>query len=337
MMHTFELQEHFGLEHLRPQQRLIPELSPTQVLLKMEAISLNFRDLMMVQGDYNPRQALPLIPCSDGVGVVVAVGELVSRVGVGDRVLPIFAQKWCSGRPTQDVFSSTLGGPLDGTLCEYMAVEASGVVRAPEHMSAVEAATLPCAAVTAWSALVTHGSLSASDVVLVQGTGGVSMFALHIARMFGARVIVTSSSDAKLERAKTLGAYATINYRRHPEWGKKARAWAGGEGVDHVVEVGGAGTLAQSLKAVAPGGRISVIGVLSGIKEPLNILPILMRNVTMQGVFVGHRGSFEAMNQAFAEHKVTPWIDSVFGFDEAPLAFEYLGRGVHMGKVCISL
>lgn len=334
-MRVVELRKRFGLESLHVATRPDPRPGPGQALLRMHAASLNYRDLMTVRGDYNPRQPLPLIPCSDGAGEVVEVGPEVDRVRIGDRVTPIFAQRWLAGSPTPEELRSTLGGPLDGTLAEFMALDAAGLVHVPDHLSYEQAATLPCAALTAWSALVTHGGLKAGDSVLVQGTGGVSMFALQFARLFGARAIVTSSSDEKLARARELGAVETINYRTTPDWGKRARELAGGTGVDHVVEVGGSGTLTQSLAAVAAGGSISVIGVLSGAEARLSIVPILMKSVRIQGIFVGHREGFTAMNLAIAASRLEPVIDRVFPLDEIRPAFDTMAAGGHFGKICI--
>lgn len=335
-MKAWEIAEGFGLDHLRLAERPDPTPGPRQVLVELRARSLNFRDLLMVRGKYDPRQALPLVPLSDGVGEVVAAGDGVQRVKPGDRVCPIFAQRWIAGTPTKTELRSTLGGPLDGTLRERMVCDEEAVVHAPEHLSDVEAATLPCAALTAWSALVTHGAVKPGETVLVQGTGGVSIFALQIAKVLGARVVATSSSDEKLERARALGADETINYRETPEWGKAARALTGGAGVDHVVEVGGAGTLDQSIRAVKPGGTISLIGVLAGGAAPVNLTPVLMQNIRVQGVFVGHREAFEAMNRAIAHHGLRPVVDRVFPFAQAREAFDYLSSRQHLGKVCIA-
>ncbi len=335
-MRAFEIQGSFGLENLRLRDRPDPVPGPGQVLLKMRAASLNYRDLLMVRGHYNPRQPLPLIPCSDGVGEVIAVGEGVSRVAVGDRVATIFSQTWIDGPPTAGKLSGTVGGPLDGTLAEQMVLSADGVVPVPDHLTDVEAATLPCAAVTAWSALLGQGSVVAGDVVVVQGTGGVSIFALQFARLSGARVIVTSSSDAKLERARDMGAWRTINYIGDPAWGKTVRRLTDGVGADHVVEVGGAGTLEQSLRAVRVGGQVSVIGVLSGISSEINIIPILMQNVRLQGILVGSREDFERMNRAIAAHSLRPVVDRVFSFAETPEAFRHMASASHFGKIGIA-
>ncbi|HEV7518997.1 MAG TPA: NAD(P)-dependent alcohol dehydrogenase [Thermoanaerobaculia bacterium] len=334
-MRVVEIAPAFGRENLRLAER--PELWPGsgQVLLRMRAAALNFRDVLTVEGTYNRKQKLPLIPCSDGVGEVVAVGQGVSRVAVGDRVCPIFAQRWIAGEPTRERLRSTLGGPLDGTLAESMVLSEEGVVHVPEHLSDEAAAALPCAAVTAWSALVAEGGVTAGDVVLVQGTGGVSIFALQLARLLGCRVIVTSSSHEKLARAKELGAEAGIHYGEVPEWGDRAKELTGGVGVDHVVEVGGAGTLAQSLRAVRMGGRISLIGVLAGGKTELTLAAVFMQRIRLQGILVGDRESFEAMNRAIAAHRLQPVIDRTFPLEETRAAFEHMAAGRHFGKICI--
>ncbi|MEE8523587.1 MAG: NAD(P)-dependent alcohol dehydrogenase, partial [Thermoanaerobaculia bacterium] len=284
---------------------------------------------------YNPKQPLPLIPCSDGVGEVAAVGEGVDRVSVGDRVATLFHQEWVGGPATRDKIGATLGGPLDGTLAEAMVLPAAGVITVPDHLTDVEAATLPCAGLTAWSALATLGNVRAGDVVLVQGTGGVALFALQFAVALGARVIITSSHDHKLETARKLGSWKEINYKENPQWGKTAKELTGGTGVDHVVELGGAGTLTQSLRAIRTGGHISLIGVLAGHAVDLNILPIVMGNVRVQGILVGSRDSFEAMSRAITRHRLRPVIDRVFPFDEAREAMLYMTGQRHVGKVSI--
>lgn len=327
----------WGLDHLVLAERPEPRAGFGQVVVRVKAASLNYRDLLMVRGEYNPKQRLPLVPCSDGCGEVVAVGEGVTRVAVGDRVCPAFHQRWVAGEPSRDLLRGTLGGPLDGTLAELTAVGEEGVVRVPEHLTDEEAATLPCAAVTAWNALVTEGGTTVGETVLVQGTGGVSTFALQLGVLLGTRVIVTSSSDGKLERARALGAWETINYREVPEWGARAAELTGGRGVDLVVEVGGAGTLAQSLRAVRPGGTVALIGVLSGATTELRLNSVLMRNVRVQGVMVGPRESFEAMNRAIAHHRLRPVVDRVFPLARAREAFEHLEAGRHFGKVCVAV
>ena len=336
-MFAYELQGGFGPENLVKVERPTPEVGPDEVLVRLRAASINYRDLLVVRGQYNPRQTLPLVPLSDGVGEVVATGADVKSFDIGDRVCPIFAQAWQAGSPDAAILKSTLGSPNDGVLREFGAFHESGLVHAPANLSDIEAACLPCAAVTAWSALVTQGGVAAGDTVLLQGTGGVSTFALLFAKAIGANVIITSSSDDKLDRARILGADLTINYKETEAWGKAARKMTGGRGVDHVVEVGGAGTLTQSLKAIRPGGTISVIGVLSSAREPLNILPILMQNIRLQGVFVGHKESFVAMNRAIEHLDIHPVLDHSFPASDITQALDRMAAGAHMGKIALTL
>jgi NADPH:quinone reductase-like Zn-dependent oxidoreductase len=336
-MRAIEIQGGFGLDHLALVERPDPAPGPGQALVRLRAASLNFRDLLTAEGKYNPKQKLPLIPCSDGAGEVVAVGEGVTRVQPGDRVCTVFAQKWLAGRPTRERLRSTLGGPLDGTLAELALFDQEGLVKAPESLSDEEAATLPCAAVTAWSALVTEGNLTAGETVLVQGTGGVSLFALQLAKLLGARVIATSSSDEKLERVRAMGADETINYNEVPTWGARARELTGGLGVDHVVEVGGAGTLQQSLQATRFGGTISLIGNLAGSKTELLLTQVFMQQIRLQGILVGSREGFEAMNRAIDLHRLRPVIDRAFPLEEAPAAFRAMAAGGHFGKIVVRI
>jgi NADPH:quinone reductase-like Zn-dependent oxidoreductase len=281
---------------------------------------------------------LPLIPLSDGAGEVIAIGDGVSRVAAGDRVAGIFAQGWIAGEPTQErVRATTLGSPLDGMLAEYVVLDQQGLVRLPSHLSYEEASTLPCAAVTAWNALTKYRQLTAGETVLLQGTGGVSIFALQFAKLFGATVIITSSSDAKLERAQALGADHLINYREQPDWHKAARSLTGRTGVDHIVEVGGAGTFEKSLAALRIGGFVATIGVLDGVCAPMSVIPILMSGLTVQGILVGSRDDFEAMNKAVAVAQLQPVVDRIFPFAEVPAAFALMQRGGHFGKIVIQL
>jgi NADPH:quinone reductase-like Zn-dependent oxidoreductase len=334
-MRAYELRGGFGVANLALVDRPEPRPAAGQVLLAIKAVSINYRDVLMVRGTYNPRQALPLVPLSDAAAEVLEVGPGVTRWRAGDRVLPLFAQGWLAGEATREQLATTLGGPLDGTLRERMVVHEDALVATPAHLTDEQAATLPCAALTAWSALVTRGGVRAGDVVLTLGTGGVSLFALQLARLHGATVIVTSKSDEKLARAKALGAAHGLNYGATPQWGKEARALASGVGVDHVIEVGGVGTLEQSLRAVRPGGTVSLIGVLAGYEHPVNLTPVLMQNIRIQGVMVGHRESFLAMNRALAQHRVVPVVDRVFAFTEAREALEYAASGQQVGKVCV--
>ncbi len=334
-MRAVQIENAFGLDRLALRERPPPPLGPGQVRLRMRAASLNYRDLMTVEGRYNPRLPLPLVPCSDGVGEIVEVGPGATRFAPGRRVCPTFSQRWLDGDPGPEAFASTLGGPLDGTLCDEMVVAEEGLVEPPAHLSDEEAATLPCAALTAWSALVTHGRVKAGDVVVVLGTGGVSIFALQFATLLGAEVIVTSSSDEKLARARALGARHWVNYKKEPRWSKAVRAATGGRGADLVVAVGGAGTFDESLRAVRPGGQVALIGVLAGGEGAVNLTRVLMQNVRVQGVFVGHRRAFEAMNRAVAAHQLRPVVDRAFALDDARAAFEAMRAGEHFGKIVV--
>jgi NADPH:quinone reductase-like Zn-dependent oxidoreductase len=325
----------FGLESLTLVDR--EDLPPRrgEIAIRVRAASINYRDLLMVRGQYNPRQPLPFIPLSDGVGEITELGEGVQAFALGERVSPIFAQGYLAGEPTKEKLATTLGGPLDGVLRERMIVPADSVVRVPSGMSAIAAATLPCAAVTAWSALVEQGGLTVGQTVVVQGTGGVSIAALQIAKAMGARVIVTSSSDVKLARAQALGADRLINYKTTPQWGREVLRLTADRGADFVVEVGGAGTLAESLRAVRPGGIIAIIGVLSAAVSEVNVLPILMRNVRLQGVFVGHKEASQRMIRAYETLRIEPVVDRVFPWTSVASALEYLATGAHFGKVCL--
>jgi len=335
-MKVFEIHQPSGIDSLTLAERPDPKPAYGQALVKVKAASLNFRDLLVVKGAYSRNLPPGLVPCSDGVGEVVEVGEGVIRVKPGDRVAGIFMQTWISGELDEGKAKSALGGAIDGVLAEYVLFHEDGLVRIPEHLSYEEAATLPCAAVTAWNGLITSGGLKPGDTVLVLGTGGVSIFALQFAKISGASVIATSSSDEKLERVKGLGASDIINYKSEPDWEKKVLETTGRRGVDHVVEVGGAGTLPKSLRAVRMGGHISLIGVLTGAGEA-NPLPAVMKNVRIQGIYVGSRDMFEAMNRAITFNRLHPVIDRVFSFEESKEAFGYMESGVHFGKVVIRL
>ena len=335
-MRVFEIQNKFGYPNLVLTERAPSALGPGDVRVRIKAVSLNYRDHLMVQGHYNPRQPLPLVPCSDGVGIIEEVGKEVGEWQVGDRVAGVFAQKWQSGVLTPAGLKSTLGGPLDGMLTEEIVLPADGVVAIPEHLSPVQAATLPCAALTAWNALVEQGNIASGQTVLIQGTGGVALFALQFALLFGARTVVLSRSTQKLERAQALGAHTLIHAPSGSDWAEMVKRETKGEGVDHIVEVGGASTLTASLKAVKPGGVIHVIGVLSGVVEKLNILPILMRQIRLQGIFVGSREHFEKMNRAIDTYQLQPCVDQIFPFEDAPSALASLQLGQHFGKICLA-
>lgn len=336
-MKAYEVQSNTGIDALTLVDRPEPQLNCGQVLIRVKATSVNYRDLLVAEGAYGSGVKYPLIPMSDGAGEVVAVGEGVTRVKVGDRVAGIFFQDWIAGSLTRESMKSDLGGGIDGMLAEYVVLHQDGLVILPKHLSYVQGATLPCAAVTAWHALVSKGNITEGNSVLLLGTGGVSTFALLFAKLYGAKVILTSSSDEKLAKAKNLGADETINYKLTPDWEKKVYELTNRTGVDHVVEVGGTGTLPQSLQAVRVGGRVSLIGVLSGRGSVIDPMPILFKSVTLQGIYVGSRKMFEAMNHAIQENKLQPVIDRVFPFAEAKAAYSYLKSGTHFGKVVIEI
>jgi NADPH:quinone reductase-like Zn-dependent oxidoreductase len=333
----------FGVDHLKRVELPMLQIAPGMVLIKVRAVSLNYRDLMMVKGFYNPKMALPRIPCSDGAGEVAAIGEGVSRARVGDRVCGIFMQRWLDGPPTAERSKAALGGDVDGMLAEYVLLAEDGVVLFPEHLSYEEAATLPCAGVTAWNALHHAGEQAnpalPGDTIVIQGTGGVSIFALQFAKLLGARVIGTSSSEEKLIRAYGLGLDAGCNYKEHPEWSKWVVEVTEGRGADRIIEVGGAGTFGQSLRAARVGGVIAQIGILSGAatSEPLALTPILHKQLRVQGIYVGSRTMFEQMNAAITMARLHPAVDRVFGFDQAREAFLHMESASHFGKIVIRM
>jgi NADPH:quinone reductase-like Zn-dependent oxidoreductase len=327
----------FGIEKLERVTLPDPKPGRGEVVIKVHAVAWNYRDLMVVQGRYNPKMKLPRIPCSDGAGEVVALGEGVTRVAVGDRVCGIFMQNWIEGEPDAAKIRGALGGDIDGMLRESVVLGEDGVVHFPEHLSYEEGATLPCAAVTAWNALVRAGSVRAGDTVVVQVTGGVSIFALQLAKMMGARVLGTSSSDTKLERARGLGLDAGLNYRAQPEWDKWVVEQTGGRGADLIVEVGGAGTLRRSLGAVRIGGAVAQIGVLSESSEGMQIPLLLHRQVRLRGIYVGSRADFEKMNRAISQQKLKPVVDEVFSIEDPGGALERMASGTHFGKLVTSV
>lgn len=332
-MRVYHIDGGFGIDRLALAERPDPVPGPGEVLVGVRAVSLNYRDLLVVKGLYNPKMPLPRVPCSDGAGVVEAVGPGVTRWRPGDRVCGAFMPRWADGPMTRAATDSALGGAIDGVLAERVVLPEGGLVETPGHLSDEEAATLPCAAVTAWNAL-SFDQPPPGSTVLLQGTGGVSVFALQLARLMGFRVLVTSSSDEKLGRARELGADAGCNYRATPEWDKWALEQTGGLGVDRVVEVGGAGTLERSFRATRLGGHVALIGVLTGAGA-VNPTPVLMRNLTVRGIYVGSVAHFEAMNRAIARHRVAPVVDRAFPLSDAAVAWRHLESGSHFGKIVI--
>ncbi len=337
-MRVMEIRGEWSVDNIVAAERPTPEPGRRQVLLRMAAASLNYRDHVMARRGYGNRSGtLPLVPVSDGVGEVVAVGPDTTRFRVGDRVCPTFFQDWVSGPFKDEHWVSQLGGPRDGVMQEFMLIDEHAGVLVPGFLSDLEAAALPCAGVTAWNAVAGAGGVKAGDVVLVQGTGGVALFALLFAKCQGARVIALSSSEEKLERLRGLGADHVVNYRETPDWRKVARDLTGGLGVDRVVEVGGAETLGQSLRAVRGGGTVSLIGVLSGALCNLNLGQVVTQGIRLQGVTLGSRDDFEDMNRAIALHGIRPPVDGrVHAFDEVAAAIRSIPDGRHFGKICIA-
>jgi len=336
-MRAYELTGN-GLETLTRVEKERPRPGPGQVIVRIRATSLNYRDLLVANNKYlrGPSKR-PLVPLSDGAGEVLEVGPGVTRVRPGDRVAGSFFPRWIDG-PFESGRSESLGGgTTDGVLAEEVALEGDAVVKFPDHLSFEEAATLPCAGVTAWVGLMVKGSLAPGETVLAMGTGGVSIFALQLARLAGARVILTSSHDDKLARGKALGADALVNYRTTPKWDVAAREFTGGRGVDHILEVGGAATLPISLAALRDGGHLSIVGLLTGDRADPEVAAKNGRGIRVDSVYVGSVRDFEALNEAIAKAKLHPVVDRVFPFEQAPQAYQYLQAGTHFGKVVIAV
>ncbi len=325
----------YGIDALSLHQADTPQPGPYEVLIKVKAASLNYRDWEVINGQYHTNYPAGLVPLSDGAGEVVAVGAEVSGFTQGDRVASSFWQGWNAGELGLSPFARTLGGPINGMLSEYQVLPAHGVVRLPASLSYAQGATLPCAAVTAWQSLVTKGNISSGDWVLIQGTGGVSMFALQIARMHGARAIVLSSSDEKLAIASKLGATATINYTANPEWAEQVRVITEQQGVNHVVEVGGPTTFHQSLQCVAVGGQVNVVGYVGGKEGNLNPLQILQSHATVRGIAAGPASTLRALCQAIEANQLQPVIDSTYHWHEYKQALNHLAAGKHVGKIVL--
>jgi NADPH:quinone reductase-like Zn-dependent oxidoreductase len=328
----------WGVDNLSTTSVPRPEPGPGQVLVQMKAVALNFRDLLVIGGLYNPKMPLPLVPVSDGAGHIVERGSYATKFEVGALVMPIHVPGWTGGRPEHDAVPR--GGPSPGVLAEYVVFDERELVEAPAHLDAVEAATLPCAAVTAWNGLFGGAEpLQPGDQVLILGTGGVGLFALQFAKLAGAEVIITSKDDAKLSMATKMGADHVINYQKDPDWGRTAREICGGAGADIVIELGGAATMGQSLRAVKRGGTVAMIGSVTGAEvEKLSLPPIFMRNVAIRGVAVGSRDLFEDMAAAIAQHRIHPVVHRVFdGLDSFTAALKELASGSHFGKVVVQV
>jgi len=336
-MKAYEVQT-FGIDNLALVERETPKPAADEVLVRFHAASLNYRDLMVIEGQYNPRMKLPAVPLSDGAGEVMAIGEKVTKWKTGDRVMPIFVQRWIEGPVDVQKSRTALGAGAqwDGVLREFGTFTEQALVRIPEHLSYEEAATLPCTGVTAWHALVESGRLKAGDTVLTLGTGGVSVYAIQIAKLFGARVIATTGSEEKEARLREIGADEVINYRAREDWDAVVLELTDKVGVDHVVEVGGGGPLARSINAARVGGHIALIGALEAAGE-FSYVPIFMKLIRLQGVFVGSRQMFEDLTRAIAVDKVKPVGDRTFEFGEVREALRYMQSGAHCGKIVVKI
>ncbi len=333
-MRAMEIAGGWGLKNISAVIRPDPVAGPGEIVIAMKALSVNPRDSVIATGGYGRLASLPLVPLCDGAGVIVDVGSDVTGFAMGDLVCPAYSRTWLHGTISRESYPGALGMAVDGTAQELFLTPAEGVVHAPGHLDAREAATLACAAVTAWNAVVEQGNVRANHRVLIQGTGGVALFGLQFAKMHGAETIVISSSDEKLERVIAMGADHTINYRSTPGWEKSVRELTDGAGVDNIVEVGGTGTLAKSLSCVAPSGSISVIGILDGIAGEINLGQMVTRNIRLQGITVGSRDMFQKMNRAMEIHRTRPTVDAaVFGFEEVGEALAALPAGRHFGKL----
>ena len=333
-MRAVELQR-FGLDGLTRVEHEKRHPSAGEVLVKMHAASINYHDLATLLGMANPRLALPVVPLSDGAGEVVEVGEGVTDFQVGDKVASVFFQGWQGGEPNRARLSRVTGETAEGVLQDFWCVKTDGIIKVPSYLSYLEAATLPCAALTAWRAVVTEGKIKAGDKVLIQGTGGVSIFALQFCKLLGAETIVTSSSSEKLEKAKALGADHLINYKENAEWSKQVKAATGGEGVDLVVEVGGSGTFVQSLRSIRIGGHISMIGVLTSVANTIPTAMIMALNATVKGITVANRDDFQAMLRAMNHAQLKPQIGTVYGFDQCAQAIATMQSATHFGKIVL--
>ncbi|MFT5504855.1 MAG: NADPH:quinone reductase-like Zn-dependent oxidoreductase [Gammaproteobacteria bacterium] len=334
-MRSYEIISSGGVDALALNDRAVPEPGLYEILVKVNASSVNYRDLSTIENSEARGIDYPRIPNSDGAGEVIAMGSGVSRFKVGDRIAGCFFQRWSSGGITPEAMASAMGGPVDGVLAENVILQEEGAVLLPSYLSYAEASTLPCAGLTAWNCLIEQGGLRAGNTALFLGTGGVSIFGLQIAKMMGARVIITSSSDEKLERAKALGADECVNYRQYPDWDKEVMKLTDGKGVDVTIETGGGGTLEKTIEATRVGGSISLIGVLTG--GEINPMGIMRKSIKLQGVYVGSRRMFDDMNAALTLNELHPVIDQRFEFEDARSAFHTMRSAQHFGKLVIEM
>lgn len=336
-MRAWEIVSDDGVDALALNDRPVPEPGPGEVLVKVHASAINYRDLSTIEDPVSRGLPYPSVPNSDAAGEIAALGAGVSGFDVGARVAGCFFADWPAGPITAAAMASALGGARPGVLAEYVVLPAGGVVAVPAHLSDREAATLPCAALTAWHALSEPVAVKPGETVLLLGTGGVSAFAQQFCRLMGANTIVTSSSDAKLARMRALGAGETVNYRDTPDWEKAVLEMTGGVGVDRVVEVGGPGTLQKSITATKVGGHIALIGILTGAQGAVTPTDIMRKSITLRGIYVGHRRMFEDMNRAIAAHELAPVIDETFAFEDARDAYHRMRAGSHFGKLVIDV
>lgn len=332
-MKAYEIVSDGGVDALALNERPDPKPGPGEVLVRVRASSINYRDLATVEAPVPRGIPYPRIPNSDGAGDVVEVGPGVTRWKAGDKVCGCFFQGWIDGDITPEIMGRALGGTIDGMLAEYRVLGEDGLVAMPDHLTYEEASTLPCAALTAWVSLVHRGGVKAGDTVLLLGTGGVSVFALQFCKLMGVKAICTSSSDEKIDRLKAMGADEVINYRTYPEWQDKVLELTNGRGVDHTVEVGGAGTLERSITATRVAGSIGLIGVLTG--GEINPVNIMRKSIRLQGIYVGSRRVFEDMNAAISQHGLKPVISDTFAFEDARDAFHSMRAAGHFGKLVV--
>ena len=324
----------FGLKNLKPAQITQGEPGADDVLIQFEAASVNPRDYQIIEGLFTPNVNFPLTPLSDGAGVVVAKGDDVTELGLGDRVTPLFFPNWRRGEALYDERKISSGLETDGVLRKFGVYNQDAVIKIPDYLTACEAACLPCAGLTAWTSLVPVANIQSGNTVLVQGTGGVAIAALQLSKALGAKVVIISSSDEKLARAKSMGADLCINYMKQPDWGSEAFEFAG-YGVDAVIEIGGAGTMEQSLSAIRHGGHIAVIGYMAGIELDVTVFPLIIKCANLHGIATGNRENFRQMLAFMAEHKIKPSISRVYSYDEANAALNAISAGDHFGKLVI--
>lgn len=336
-MRQYRLQKHGTGYQLELTSTPVPDIAADQILVKVHATSLNRRDIYVMQGRYPGPEYTGRVPLSDGAGEVIAVGNKVTHFKVGDRVAGTFFTNWDGGKFAASALSSARGGAVDGMLSEMIVATENSLVKIPAHLSFEEAATLPCAALTAWNGLFKAGNMQTGEYVLLEGTGGVSTFGLLFSAAVGAKPIITSSRDEKLEKARNMGAIGTANYRTNPDWPDEVRKITGGKGVDHVLEVGGEETMPLAIRSLADGGHIAIIGGLSGFGASIRTRDLLLRSASASGIYVGSREDFEAMNALIEEHKIRPLIDKVFSFEDAPAAYKYMQNASFMGKIVIKI